>query len=526
MHIANFFKYLPKSSKSSTTLPEWFTAVILCIFITLILVISIELKGIYKIALLGGVLGTVFIFYFPQRRILLVSAWILIHPLSIEKVFFIGQPLAEGFFFPTIVVSASDVMLFALMAVLVAESLLTQNRLIWKWPGAMTPYTALIIWSVFVFAIRKPDACSTLAIIHGIKMIMFMLIFVSSVRTPGELKLVIYSICTAVLVQVIIVNLSYLTGNVISVSSKISAELMSFSGSQGLSHIRATGTVGHVNQEASFLTFFGLPLIAIIFSSSRFWKVVGMITIFGGIAAIGLTFSRSAWISVAFGTLIIIIIAIKNKKLVFRHWIYAMPFLLIGTAALPFVSKPVITRLLHGDEGATSSRIRASLLAADLFAKHPVAGVGAGNFPRASLKYFPPEKKSTAWLNPGEIEREITADYGRLEISQVQIGDELYAVPLPVHNKYLLIITELGTVGLVIFLWFQFRIFVHIKNSLKNRDKMIKWLATGIAGAFFASQFYMNLDLFCDDKSMQILLIISVLAMITDNITSAWQYNV
>jgi len=525
MHIANIFKYSSQGSKSLGILPEWFIAVLLCISLSLVIVISTELKGIYSIALFGGVLGTVFLFYFPQRRILLASAWILIHPLSIEKVFFIGEQLREKFFPPAIVVSASDVMLFALMIVLAAESLFTKNRFIWKWPKAMTPYAALVIWSFYVFIIRKPDAGSALAIIHGIKMIMFMLIIVSSVRTPGELKLIIYSICAAVLVQVIIVIISHLTGSAIHVSSKISVELMSFSGFQGLSHIRATGTVGHVNQEASFLTFFCLPLVALIFSSSRFWKTAGFSALAGGLVAIGLTFSRSAWISVVFAVLVVIIVAVKNKELIFKYWLYAMPFLLIGIIALPVVSKPVINRFLYGDDGATSSRKRAIYLAADLFAQHPLSGVGAGNFTRASLKYFPPEKKSVSWLNPGEIEREMNYDYGRIEISQVQGGDEVYDVPLPVHNKYLLIMTELGIIGLIFFLWFQFRIFIHIKKGMKNSDKMIKWLATGIAGAFFASQCYMNLDLFSDDKTMQILLIIPVLAMITDNITSVWDYN-
>jgi hypothetical protein len=40
-------------------------------------------------------------------------------------------------------------------------------------------------------------------------------------------------------------------------------------------------------------------------------------------------------------------------------------------------------------------------------------------------------------------------------------------------------------------------------------------------GAFFASQSYMNLDLFADDKSMAILLIIPVLAVSLSRIVRA-----
>jgi hypothetical protein len=90
-----------------------------------------------------------------------------------------------------------------------------------------------------------------------------------------------------------------------------------------------------------------------------------------------------------------------------------------------------------------------------------------------------------------------------------------------VHNKYLLVLTELGSIGLFLFIWFQWRIFQHIRIALKAKDKFLFWSALGIMGAFFASQSYMNLDLFADDKSMAILLIIPVLAVSLSRIVRA-----
>lgn len=518
MQTAIPFKQLNKSRTNISRLPEWMSATVVCIIISLAIVVSTELRGIYRIALLGGIFGSVFLVSFPQRRILLVIAWILIHPLSIEKVFLVGEPLLETFFPPTIVVSASDVMLIALFTVVMLESLF-QRKLLWQWPDAMTPYLILTVWAMAVYFLRGPDTTSSLTIVHMWKMIFFMIVLVSSVRKPGELKLVIYAICIAILVQVMIVGLSFFTKDLISVSSKVSGDLMSFSGSQGASHVRATGTVGHVNQEASFITFFGLPLIAMLFAPGKPLKLLGLLSLAGGMASIGLTFSRSAWASVAFAILIMVGLGINKRELKFRHWIYAMPVLLMIIASLPVVSQPIIDRVLHGDDGATSSRVRAMRLSYDLFSYHPISGVGPGNFSRASLQYYPPERKTVEWLKPREEEREITNEYGRLEISQVQVKDELYAVPLPVHNKFLLVMTELGIIGLLIFLWFQYRIYRHIKSSLQSNDNMFKWLSIGIAGAFAASLCYMNLDLFTDDKTMEILLIIPVLAMITDQIS-------
>ncbi|MFZ5562848.1 MAG: hypothetical protein ACOZBW_02265, partial [Thermodesulfobacteriota bacterium] len=123
--------------------PEWTAAVLLCLGLSLSLVGSMELKGIYRIALIGGALGMVMIIYFPRRRILLACAWVLAHPLSIEKVFYVGPSMGSqffNFFPPAMVVSASDVVLAALLIVLAAESFLGGGRSVWKWPAAMTPY--------------------------------------------------------------------------------------------------------------------------------------------------------------------------------------------------------------------------------------------------------------------------------------------------------------------------------------------------------------------------------------------------
>ncbi len=507
-----------KTARVTASLPEWVIAIALSLFIGFLLLLSSELKGIYKIALLGGTGGTIFLISYPKRRIVLVAGWILLLPLSIEKVFFIGEPLWESFFPPVIVVSASDVMLFFLALEIIFAFLLKKDSYRLHWHGALTPYLILSIWAVIVFFIRNPDTTSTLAIFHNIKIFFFLFILSSSVRTPGELKCILYAICFAVLIQAVIVGISFVSESAIRVSAKVSGELISFSGSKGGMHIRAAGTVGHVNQEASFLTFFGAPLIALIFSKNKIFKYLGIVAVIGSTVAIGLTFSRSAWLSIVIATICVIIIAIRKKELVFKHWIYTMPFLMAGLVIFSIFFRPMVDRLFYGDEGATSSRKRAIILAWDLFEKHPVTGIGQGNFVKASLHFFPPEKKDVAWLTPGEVEREITDDYGRLEISQIRREDKLYTVPLPVHNKYVLVLCELGIIGLLFFLWFQYRIFLHLKKCLTSKETMTRWLAIGLTGAFAASQCYMNLELFYDDKTMQILLIIAVLAMITDNV--------
>jgi O-antigen ligase len=208
----------------------------------------------------------------------------------------------------------------------------------------------------------------------------------------------------------------------------------------------------------------------------------------------------------------IFFIAFFKGKIPFRYWRFGPVILIAIFALMVTFGKPVLDRLTLGDEGATSSRKRAIVLALDLIKRHPILGVGPWNFARGSLDEFPPTK-----LNQ-KPENEMTIMYGRLEVVHIEIGPRIYTLPLPVHNKFLLIFSELGIIGLILFFWFQFSVFNHIRKSLKSTDEMLQWCAMGIMAAFFATISYMNLDLFSDDKTTQILLIVPVLAMIVHNL--------
>lgn len=123
----------------------------------------------------------------------------------------------------------------------------------------------------------------------------------------------------------------------------------------------------------------------------------------------------------------------------------------------------------------------------------------------AGLKLYPPGYKTNEWTPLGD--KAIVPPLGRIELARVDIpGYPLLIVPLPVHNKYMLVLSELGIVGLALWLLIFYSFYQDAKNCSQSKDPLLRF--TGIAGLgiVLVAVMYMNLDLFADDKTLQILL--------------------
>ena len=461
--------------------------------------------------IIGALLGAAILAAARNRTLTLAVLWVLLHPLSIEKIFLFGTPLLPSFIPPSIIISASDMALLALFAVMICRALFTADRP-FTWPSIATPFAALALWTALM-AIRVPSTQAALATVQLLKMLLFIVVFSSAVTTRRELAILLCAMAVAIGMQSLLVLRSYFTGQAVSFASAVSGSPLSFSGAAGEQIIRAIGTVGHVNQQASFHAFFTLPLLG-LFALPRRWlstAVFGIIAL--SLASIIVTYSRTAWLAMAVGGIAVAVTAWRTGRIQGYNWFYlglAMIFVLSICAAN---YRPIMDRMVTGDEGATESRSRAVDLALDLAAAYPVAGVGPGNFVAESLQLYPYDRLGTVWLKKNEISQ--IRRFGRVEINEVydQRTNTTYVIPLAVHNKFLLILAELGGVGLAIFLWFQLSVFTCLSRGLRTCSGSYLWAGIGIMGAFCATQVYMFFDLFADDKPMAILLFTAILAV-------------
>lgn len=180
--------------------------------------------------------------------------------------------------------------------------------------------------------------------------------------------------------------------------------------------LRPYATFSHPNVLAAYLV---ISMTLILF---YFRKTVRYPLLFIGTAALFLTLSRAAVLAWA------VVFFIWLVKSFWRSEKTKIIFFLIATIALIYFS-PLYSRFssLSLVDATIESRIALSKAALDMFSKKPILGVGLGNF-LPSLPFFVGSDGNVFYLQP-------------------------------VHNIFLLVLSETGIIGLGFFIWFLFKTF-------------------------------------------------------------------
>lgn len=209
--------------------------------------------------------------------------------------------------------------------------------------------------------------------------------------------------------------------------------------------LRAYGGLDHPNILGGVLAvslIFTAYLLAkkkMLNSRQEVWSSISLfIFYFIALYALFFTFSRSAWLALLLGYIVLLIVFIINKdKWILGRFIALMVFsiFLIGLATLPF--HDLVSARIEGqtrlERKSIDERIAYLFEAKDLLQGHVLTGVGVGNYVQAlSLK---DNNKKAAW------------EYQ------------------PVHNSFLLILVENG---LFAFLSFFVFLFFLVRNSRKE----------------------------------------------------------
>ncbi len=190
--------------------------------------------------------------------------------------------------------------------------------------------------------------------------------------------------------------------------------------------LRAYGGLPHPNILAGYLVL-GIVLIALVlqcFSVGRRGRLILLTDSALLATALFFTFSRAAWLALL-AALVIFLISekrrlgkINNDLQIFTSSL-ALIFIILSLIFAPLL----ITRVTAQDrleKVSTSERIAGYKEAADLFVKHPFFGVGAGNYTAVVYKELDSSRQSWAYQ--------------------------------PLHNSWVLMLVELGLVGVLIIL--------------------------------------------------------------------------
>ncbi len=201
--------------------------------------------------------------------------------------------------------------------------------------------------------------------------------------------------------------------------------------------LRSYATFPHPNVLATFLGSVLLMLFYVFVSSRSFWKRrYGWWYIVTGVLSLGAlftTFSRGAWSMFALGGAVIGLLTLrKNSKKEIR-----LPLVVFGAVSLFLIAGAYVFRPSLSD--ATVWERRALNEAAiEMWRSSPFIGVGMGNFIVALPHYT--DARGTSVLQP-------------------------------VHNIYLLILSQAGFAGLFLLLWAMLAIGMRVKMLFRSSSK-------------------------------------------------------
>lgn len=195
------------------------------------------------------------------------------------------------------------------------------------------------------------------------------------------------------------------------------------------------------------------------------WSVLGTILL----VALGLTYSRGAWLAVLAGCLLVIAVAFP-----WGRWV-ALGCVVLAVAGLTFES-PALARVLQtGHSGTVQQRLRIWTSSLHMLRDHPILGIGPDNF----VHYYAPSE-------PPITQRYIT-QCGR-GLNYIEPGALQEPCTSHPHGEFLDFWLSTGLLGLVAYLWLQ-AVFWRLAWQLLRRTARDgdRALLLGCAGAMLAA---------------------------------------
>jgi putative inorganic carbon (hco3(-)) transporter len=229
---------------------------------------------------------------------------------------------------------------------------------------------------------------------------------------------------------------------------------------------RATGTIGDPNIFGYFFEML-IPLTFAMFIAERRFTVKCwyFFATCLGCAGIYTTLSRGAWMTLPLSITLVFLIMFRGRfmRLSTFIWVWCAAFVFFS---IIFVSFPVVyNRFTHDDYGSAETRKPLNEAAFSVIRQFPLFGVGLNNMAMVFKKYD-------------------TTGYSRMFVGKNHV----------VHNMYLQIWTEVGTVGVVAFL---LMLIMAIYNGFYHLYRVPYWdrgILAGLTAGILAQGMHAMVD--------------------------------
>lgn len=237
-----------------------------------------------------------------------------------------------------------------------------------------------------------------------------------------------------------------------------------------ISH-RVTGTFRSANVAGGYLAQVFTILLACLSLRLPRWQkwIMGIVLLFTFYNLVA-SESRGGWTSVAIGIIIVLFVSMAKR------WVDIKSLILAGLAVVVFAvvfSGNIITRLTADDNGAADARLPLAQIAFNMISHNPVTGVGLNNFGLVLYDYIQPEQFG-AWLNL-------------------------------VHNGWLLIWSETGTIGIVCYIAFWLATLWQAAQLIRYGRRTYAVIALGMLASMLGTSMHMMVEIYGNRILLQII---------------------
>lgn len=406
------------------------------------------------------------------RRILLGIVVIEI-PLQVDKYFYHSLDEAEFGALSGFNISLTTICLVFLYAQWLPRVLAESRPIRINW--------ALVVYTVLVVSSTVWAASPHLAMYESFLLLQSFLLFVYVINTITETAEVLF-VVTCLLICLAGEGMMMAITKILSQEISLGPIYFNFRDATG----RVSGSLGAANVAASFLNLL-LPLCFCLYFASttkRMKQLASVALLFGGIGLV-LTLSRGGWVGTTISFGICGFVALRKR------WLSASVLVgvALGTLILVGTFWPMLSSRIFGDDrGSAESRIGLVQLSARMIADHPL-GVGANNWAFAAERYAELSEFRNEWF-------------------------------YTVHNKYFLVLTETGWLGLLAYLGFVFSVIYCGWRAWNRKDRLLAPIALGLTAAICGQLFHMTAEIFNSRPQVQLLWLIAAVIIVIERITA------
>ena len=337
----------------------------------LAVVMGANSDGKMGLAVLCGLTGLATLMWVRSRWVLL-GALLFFLPLTVDITFFHRQ---HGGSTSGLVISATDLCLFALAALCLYEMALKKARLKIA-PRLLIPAAAFLAIGAIGMVSSEAPVFGMFELFRLTKAFLIILILPNVLRNEKDLKLALTVLFVGLALQAVLAGLQFRARGPLGLSFIGENPDLMLDRLGTTTEARPGGTLFHPNMLAIYLNLLLFIAIAIVLGLGLSAKTLPLVavTAMGGLALI-LTLSRGGWVSFAIGFMVLAAALYcyvrRSRRAV--GWTVAITAI-VGLAAVLVPGSPVYNRLHRHDYGAGSLRFRAGRAAPAAVAAAPSRG--------------------------------------------------------------------------------------------------------------------------------------------------------